>query len=169
MEKLLKISTIPAKRPKEGRLERRIAERRRAAGVTRRRVNDAERESANRVDRNSEFRNAIERETSRGWRTEDEPLVLIHQIRSIKPQIATDWRKLQPTKTTNTKYAGGFAMLPEAADSDGVSDIRPTRQQPAYATRASERARARTSGHTAVERASTWQKTEGENERDTDT
>lgn len=48
-----------------------------------------------------------------------EPLVLIQQIRSIKPQIATDWRKLQRTKTTNTEY-GAFTMLPEAADSDGI-------------------------------------------------
>lgn len=73
----------------------------------------------NRVDRSSKFRNAIERETGRGWKEDEEPLVLIQQIRSIKPQIATDWRKLQRTKTTNT-VRGGFTMLPEAADTDGI-------------------------------------------------
>ena len=50
-----------------------------------------------------------------------EPLVLIQQIRSIKPQIATDWRKLQRTKTTNTERCTrcAFTIPPETTDSNG--------------------------------------------------
>lgn len=54
----------------------------------------------------------------------DQPLVLIHQIRSIKPQIATDWRKLQPTETTNTKQRA-FVMQTGSCLITALSEIRP--------------------------------------------